>query len=90
MPLRRDKPPTDDIHVLWRANNSDLVDRLIEFIAEVRGTKLTADQVADQLHELLTNPGPRSHLVQLGDPPPRNEEFAALIRRARAVPEPGA
>jgi hypothetical protein len=71
MPLRRGQLPTDDIGVLWWGNNGDLVERLLEFIEGIRPTELTAAEVADRLQELLTNPGPRSHLVELGDPPRR-------------------
>jgi hypothetical protein len=73
----RETPPTDDIGVLWWGSGVRLAQDVKQFIAEIRGTDLTADQVADQLLELLTNPKPR--LPDLGDPP------APLLRPAVPV-----
>jgi hypothetical protein len=90
MPLRREGPPADGIKVLWWANGVDLCERLQEFVAEIRGTTLTADQVADQLNELLTNPGPRSHLPPLGDPPTATpRRFEDVVAGYDNVPDPG-
>lgn len=63
----RETPPTDDIGVLWWGSGVRLAETVRDFAHEIRGTTLTADQVADQLMELLTEPKPL--LPDLGDPP---------------------
>lgn len=84
MPLHREQLPTDDVGVLWWGNGVDLAQRVQAFAGEIRGTELTADEVADQLVELLTEPKPR--LPELGDPPTLRR--AAPPRQVLSLPPP--
>lgn len=88
----REHRTLDDIDAIWLGHGVELAKRIQDFIHEIRGLDLTADQVADQLYELLTTdheplpeplrprPQVRNAIPQLTAAPPRD----------RRRPDPGA
>jgi len=71
MAIGRDgTPPPDDIGVLWWGNGVELARRVEAFIFKIRGLDMTADQIADQLAELLAaDYDPSPIRPPLGNPP---------------------